>query len=172
MANGQGPAPAQSGASKVGSSMDTNLKLTLQWVAIFYVASRVVEYIIGWIGIRFFAGGLVGRFARAYGGGFPIGGLVSDLVWAAIVGLIIGFIIYKYWSAFQGWNQKTFKFASVFKFFFVWDVIIAVLVGVLLSFSAFFIGALPVLFNVIGIIIGAFVFAKGFETKLGHLYRM
>lgn len=142
------------------------------WTAVFYAASRAAEEIIGWIGFRFFAGGVVGRLVQYTGFTFPVGNIIRSVIWALIIGAILGFVISKFWPAFQRFNQKTLKLTSVFKFFFVWDVIAAVVFGVLISFSAFFTGALPVLFTVIGIVVGAFVFAKGFETKLGHLYRM
>ncbi len=160
-----------SGAPKVGFTLDEKAKTTIMWVAIFYVASRAIDFIVGWIGMRFFAGGLLGQLT-SYGMTFPASGFIQDIIWSAIWGGVLGFVIVRGWSWFQQVNQKTFKFTSVFKFFFVWDVITAVAVGVLLSFSIFFLGMMPLLFNVAGIIGGAFVFAKGFETKLGGMYKL
>ena len=174
MANelGQSPSPQTppGAAPKVGFTLDANAKTTIQWVAIFYVASRAIEFIIGWIGMRLFAGGLIGQFAGY--GTFPLSGFIRDMIWGAIWGVILGFVIARGWSWFQQVNRNTFKFTSVFKFFFVWDVLLAVVVGVLLSFSVFFLGMMPLLLHIAGIVAGAFVFAKGFETKLGHLYKL
>lgn len=168
----QGQAPGQSEAPKVGFTLDAKAKTTIQWVAIFYVASRAVEFIIGWIGMRFFAGGgLLGQFA-SYSMAFPTSGFIRDMVWGAIWGVVFGFVIARGWSWFQQVNQRTFKFTSVFKFFFVWDVLLAVVLGVFLSFSVFFLGMMPLLSNIVGIIAGAFIFAKGFEAKLGGMYRL
>lgn len=161
--------PQQPQKQGLDLNFDSTTKLTIQWVAIFYLASRFIEFISNWIGFRFFGGGMLGKYAGYVS--FPVNDFIKDMIWAAIIGIVLGFVVSKYWVYFQNWNQKTFKFATPFKFFLVWDIIVAIVVGVLLSFTVFFFGTLPLIFNVAGIVVGAYVFAQGFTKKLGHLYK-
>lgn len=156
---------------KVGFTLDAKTKETIKWSAIFYAGQRLVEGILSWIGFRFFAGGLVGRFGRvAYE--FPVRGLVNDLIWGAISGAIFGFILAKYWSWFQNLNRKTVHAKNYFKFIFIVNVVVSVVLTLLLSFTAFFIGALPLLFNLVGLILGAWIYAQGMSKKVGNLYQL
>ena len=155
---------------KVGFSLDSKTAETIKWSAIFSAVQRVVVGIIGWIGFRFFAGGLVGRFGGFFTYTFPVGQLVGDLIWGAVGGAVFGFILAKQWGWFQNLNRKTIKAKNFFMFMFIFDVVVSVLLTLLLSFTAFVVGFLPLIFNLAGLIIVSWIYAQGMSKKVGNLY--
>lgn len=157
---------------KVDFSLDEKTKQTVLWSAILYAAQRVVQGVISWIGFRYFAGGLVGRLGGFGGYALPLGSLVNGLIWGAVQGAIFGFVLAKYWGWFQNLNRKTIKATNYFKFLFIFNVVISVVLTLLLSFTAFFVGALPLVINLIGLILGAYIYAQGMSKKVGHLYQL
>lgn len=157
---------------KVGFSLDHNTTETIKWSAIFFAAQRVVAGLISWIGFRFFAGGLVGRFGGFFTYTFPVSSLVSDLIWGAVAGAVFGFILAKQWGWFQNLNRKTVKAKNFFMFLFIFDVVVSVVLTLLLSFTAFIVGFVPLIFNLAGLILGSWIYAQGMSKKVGNLYQV
>lgn len=164
-----------------GFQFDARTVEVVKWSAIFNAAQSVVGRVLSYFAARFLIGGLVGGIARlgyalgASGGyyyRFPVESLVRDLIWAVVIGAAVGFAFARSWPWFQKWNQKTFKFTSLFKFLFVWHVIISVAVWFLFSWAALFIGFTYFLATLGITILEGFIYAKGMDMKLGNVLKM
>lgn len=170
---------APGAGQSAGFNLDARTVEVIKWSAIFNAAQAVVGSVLTYLAARFLIGGLAGgliRLGYAFGArssyGFPVASLVRDLIWAAVIGAIIGFAFSRSWPWFQKWNQKTFKFTSLFKFLFVWHVIISVAVWFLFSWAALFIGFTYFLATLLIVVLEGFIYAKGMDLKTGQILKM
>lgn len=164
-----------------GFQFDARTIEVIKWSAIFNAAQSVIGGVLSYLAARFLIGGLIGGVARlgyalgassGYYYRFPVESLVRDLIWSAVIGAAIGFAYSRSWSFFQKWNQKTFKFNSLFKFIFVWHVIISVGVWFLFSWAALFIGFTYFAATLAITVLEGFIYAKGMDIQLGNILKM
>lgn len=164
-----------------GFQFDARTTEIIKWSAIFNAAQSVVGRVLSYFAARFLIGGLAGGVIRlgyalgatsGYYYSFPINSLIRDLIWSAVIGAVLGLAYSRSWSFFQKWNQKTFKFTSLFKFFFVWHVIISVGVWFLFSWAALFIGFTYFTVTLAITVLEGFIYAKGMDMKVGNILKM
>lgn len=174
------PDPQKSSAPKSGGSnpgkefsfdLDDRTKNTMIWSAVWYAVALGVEDLVHQAGYYFAWSGLY----RAYGGVFGTfyaGSLVSSVIWGAVIGAAVGFVLSKFYPKIQEINKKHLKgkLDTMFKLLFYPSLVgaaLALLFGGMLAFGW---GGIYILFSVGGTVLGAFIYAKMLSAKIGKDY--
>lgn len=170
------PPPPSPQAPRPASKLfaDPRAVATMKASAIWNAVGSVIDGVFGYFA-TFFIGGIAGEFVRAFGGTLsklPVGSLIKEAVWAAIYGALIGFILSNYFAQIKNLNKQYLrgKLNTFFKLLFYPSVAIAVLLGVLASSVSFYVGFMPFVIILAGVIVRSYIYAKMVTRAVGSLY--
>lgn len=168
-------AAAPSTKPTISFDFDSRTKTTMQWSAIWYGVSAIIQNVAGQLSI-FFMGGIAGEFFRSFGGffntfSFPM--LLNKVIWGVITGAVAGFVISKFYPQIQDLNRKYLKskLNTLFKLLFYPSLIGAALGFLISSSVAFITGFMPLIIVAAGIIVGRYIYAKMLTRKIEGLYQ-
>ncbi len=176
--NPQKSSTPQSGGSSPGKEfsfdLDDRTKNTMIWSAVWYAVALGIENVVQQMSY-YFVGGTAGYFYRAYGGlmgTFHLGSLVTNLIWGAVIGAVVGFVLSKFYPQIQDIVKKHLKgkLDTMFKLLFYPSLVGAAFALLFGGMFAFAVGAMFVLVNIGGSVLGAFVYAKMLSGKIGKDY--
>ncbi len=154
--------------------LDERTKKTMIWSAVWYAVALGIENVVQQMSY-YFVGGTAGYFYRAYGGAldyFHAGSLFNDLLWGAVIGAVVGFVLSKFYSHIQDIVKKHLKgkLDTMFKLLFYPSLVGAAFALFFGGMFAFAVGAMFVLINIGGSVLGAFVYAKMLSGKIEKDY--
>ena len=154
--------------------LDSRTIETMKWSAVWNAVSNVIQTFAGYLSL-YFIGGYQGEWFRAFGGiaqQLPVRQLLNDAIWGAVIGVVIGFVLSKFYTQIQDINKKYLKGSlnTFFKLLF-YPVVVGALAGFFLTSSAsLYIGIVPLLIIVAGSILGGYIYAKMMTKYVGSQY--
>lgn len=173
------PSPPPQSSSGTGAKFslqaDARSVETLKWSAIWNAVSNAIDVAVGYVA-SFFFGGLVGEILEGFGGymnKFPFENLISEVFWGAVYGAIAGFLLSKFYTKIQEWNQKYLrgKLNTLFKLLFYPALAGNILAFLTTSFVGLAVGFLPIIIMFAGFVLSSYVYAKMLSKKVEHMYR-
>lgn len=151
------PPPPPPKLPKISLNLDLRTFDTLKWSAV-------------WNGV----GGAILTIASFRGGlqDFPVGQLISNMLWGAVYGAVFGFLISKFYTQIQTWNRQYLKgrLNTFFKLLFYPSLAGSLFAFFGLSPLGRIFGFLPFLFILAGIILKSFIYAKMMTKYVGQFY--
>lgn len=170
----QNPPPSGSAGAKFSLQADARSIETLKWSAIWNAVSNAIDVVVGYAA-SFFFGGLIGEILEESGGyinKFPFENLISEVFWGAVYGAIAGFLLSKFYTKIQEWNQKYLrgKLNTLFKLLFYPALVGNILAFLMTSFIGLAVGFLPIIIMFAGFVLSSYIYAKMLSKKVEHMY--
>lgn len=147
-------------------SLDPRTIEFMKWGAIWNAVAGAIDAIVSWIASAWLVGRVYGSYTAS---SFGFGGVISNVIWAAIYGAIGGFILAKYYPFFMSLQKKYLKntLNTLFKLLF-WPTVVGAFVSLLIASPfALAVGFNGILLSIVGSVLARFVFAKGMERSVG-----
>lgn len=172
-------APAPPPTPTVASQLDIKTVTTIKWSAIWFAVSSAIRSFAVYISL-FFVGGLAGElisingFFDGFFSNFILKSLISAIIWGAVIGAAYGFFIAKMYPQLQEWNKQYLKgkINTMFKLLFYVPLAASLVQFLFMGGieTIRFLGIVPFLVIIGGIILGSFIYAKMLNGKISSMY--
>ena len=169
----------QNDYTKMDEKTIATIKTSAIWAAVASAITSLAGMIASYYLVRSLYGGMMGQYSQYFGQAYApqminFGALISAIISGAIGGVVVGWVIAKFYPIFVGWQKKYLngKLDSFFKILF-WPSVAGFVISLVLGGALSMLSSAFTVFiiTIVADLAASYIYAKMMDKAVGKYYK-